>query len=110
MTQKKTTNPTVKTQVVVKKQEAPVAKTDAQTGATGTTQPAVETQATEENKEATVAALRKLGAKALSRTPVLKMVYVTTDGTVFAAQNDAENHAKSLNDKIIIIVKGKINE
>lgn len=45
------------------------------------------------------AALKKIGKEALKRNPSMRTVYVTTDGTAFGTKNDAENHAKTLENK-----------
>lgn len=50
------------------------------------------------------ATLKKIGKEALKRNPWMRTVFVTTDGVAFGSHNDAENHAKTLENKGVEVV------
>lgn len=45
--------------------------------------------------------LAKIGREALVRNPQMHTVFVTGDGVVFSSRSDAENHARTLENKSI---------
>lgn len=47
----------------------------------------------------------KIGKSLLKNNPAMSVVYMTSDGRGFYEKNDADNHAKTLNDKAVTPVK-----
>lgn len=66
--------------------------------------------ATKKAKADKADALQEIGNKLLKSHPNMHTVYVTADGTAFAAGNDAENHAKELKNHAITVVKRQTAE
>lgn len=49
--------------------------------------------------------LAKIGRRLLAANPAMKEIYMTSDGRGFYEHNDAENHARTLNNKSVSTVK-----
>lgn len=50
-------------------------------------------------------ALVKIGKSILKSNPTMSMVYMTADGRGFYEKNDADNHARTLKNKVVTHVK-----
>lgn len=50
-------------------------------------------------------AVTKIGKSLLKSNPEMSVVYMTSDGRGFYMENDAENHARTLNNKAVTPVK-----
>lgn len=58
-------------------------------------------------ESATVAAkaAEKVGREILAQNKTLNQVYVTTDGNAFAERNDAQNHARTLQNREVFNIR-----
>lgn len=58
-------------------------------------------------ESATVAAraAEKVGREILAQNKTLNQVYVTTDGIAFAERNDAQNHARTLQNREVFNIR-----
>lgn len=97
-----------------KKTPEPVAATEkAATGIAGTieeTKPTVQAGVGENTEKPGATpkasdAVTKVGKSILKNNPGMPVVYMTADGRGFYERNDAENHAKTLTNRVVTPVK-----
>lgn len=73
-------------------------------GAADNAEPAAKTP-TKKSEPKVSDAVRKVGKALLKSNPDMSVVYMTTDGRGFYEKNDADNHARTLNNKAVTPVK-----
>lgn len=73
-------------------------------GATGGAAPAAPPP-TKKTEPKVAGAVQKVGKALLKSNPDMSVVYMTADGRGFYERNDADNHARTLNNKAVTPVK-----
>lgn len=73
-------------------------------GATGDAAPAAKPP-TKKTEPKVSDAVQKIGKALLKSNPDMSVVYMTADGRGFYERNDADNHARTLNNKAVTPVK-----
>lgn len=73
-------------------------------GATDNAKPAAKTP-TKKSEPKVSDAVQKVGKALLKSNPDMSVVYMTADGRGFYEKNDADNHARTLNNKAVTPVK-----
>lgn len=73
-------------------------------GATGDAAPAAKPP-TKKTEPKVSGAVQKVGKALLKSNPDMSVVYMTADGRGFYERNDADNHARTLNNKAVTPVK-----
>lgn len=63
------------------------------------------TTAAAQPKTVQMSAAHKVARELFAANKVLNEVHITSDGTAFYSKSDANNHARSLNDKTVATVK-----
>lgn len=73
-------------------------------GAADNAKPAAKTP-TQKSEPKVSDAVQKVGKSLLKSNPDMSVVYMTADGRGFYEKNDADNHARTLNNKAVTPVK-----
>lgn len=73
-------------------------------GAADNAKPAAKTP-TKKSEPKVSGAVQKVGKSLLKSNPDMSVVYMTADGRGFYEKNDADNHARTLNNKAVTPVK-----
>ena len=72
---------------------------------TGAPVPAGQEPSTKKTEPKVSDAVQKVGKALLKSNPDMSVVYMTADGRGFYERNDADNHARTLNNKAVTPVK-----